>query len=140
MEKNFSGSQGYDDIIHLPHHVSSSRPHMPEIDRAAQFAPFSALSGFSEAIRETARQTDARIELGEDEKNSLNEEMRIIQARMAVHPEVTVTYFQPDPKKSGGAYITAIGHVKKIDICGRAVIMQDGRRIPMDEIVGLKSD
>lgn len=129
----------YDDIIHLPHPVSPSRPHMPQIDRAAQFAPFSALSGFAAAIEEAARQTEAKRELSEDAKDSLDEALRMIQARIDARPKAAITYFQPDPGKSGGAYITVTGRVKKIDAYGRAVVMQDGRTIPMGEIVGLES-
>ncbi len=129
----------YDDIIHLPHPVSPFRPHMPQIDRAAQFAPFSALSGFAAAIEKTARQTDARMELSEDAKVRLDEALQAIQARISINPEAAVTYFQPDPRKSGGAYVTVTGRVKKIDVYGQALVMQDGRSIPMEEIVGLES-
>lgn len=140
MNENFYNNHNYDDILYLPHHVSTSRPHMPKIDRAAQFAPFSALSGFSEVIGETGRLTQERVELGEQAKSELNEKLRMIQERIAVRPEVTVTYFQPDKRKSGGAYITATGRVKKIDIYRRTVVMQDGTQIPMEEIIRLKSD
>ncbi len=140
MNENFYNSHNYEDILYLPHHVSPSRPRMPKIDRAAQFAPFSALSGFSDAIGETGRLTDERVELGEEAKSELNEELRMIQERIAIHPEVAVTYFQPDKRKSGGAYITATGRVKKIDIYRRTVALQDGTQIPMEEIVRLKSD
>jgi len=105
----------YDDIINLPHHVSVTRPHMTAVDRAAQFSPFAALTGYDAAIRETARLTDERVELDEYIKDALNKRLQIIAERMKEQPEITITYFQPDTKKSGGANITDTGTVKKID-------------------------
>lgn len=98
----------YDDIINLPHHTSVSRPHMSAHDRAAQFSPFAALTGYGSAIAETARLTDARVELDEYTKADLNEKLCIMQERIAQQPEVSITYFQPDKVKTGGAYITAV--------------------------------
>lgn len=138
MENVHHNSHAYDDIIDLPHHVSSSHPHMPRIDRAAQFAPFSALSGFGAAIHETGRQTDIKIGLCEDEKNILDRKMRVIQEQIADHPKIMITYFQPDDLKDGGSYNTVLGRVKKIDTHGRMVIMQDGTRVPVDEILEIE--
>ena len=130
----------YDDILNLPHHVSASRPHMPAADRAAQFAPFAALTGYDAAVRETARQTDARLELDECEKEALNDKLRVLDEHLENAPEVTVTYFRPDDRKAGGAYVTVSGAVRKIDGYGRVVILADGGRIPIDEIAGIASD
>ncbi|HBQ29403.1 MAG TPA: hypothetical protein DD719_08525 [Desulfotomaculum sp.] len=124
----------YDDIINLPHHTSTSRPRMSAHDRAAQFSPFAALTGYDAAINETARLTDKRAELDEYSKADLNERLYIIQGQMDEQPEVSITYFQPDKKKSGGAYITATGCVKKIDEYERTLVMKDETKIPIDDI------
>ncbi|HBR07880.1 MAG TPA: hypothetical protein DD735_03155 [Clostridiales bacterium] len=127
----------YDDIIHLPHHVSATRPHMTAGDRAAQFSPFAALTGYDAAIKETARLTDKKLELDESMKDVLSRRLQIIADWMKKRPEISITYFQPDMKKSGGAYVTAIGTVKKIDEYERIVIMTDGTAIPIDEIISI---
>lgn len=132
--------KNYDDIINLPHHVSDKHPQMPIYDRAAQFAPFAALTGHDAAIRETARLTDERAELDENEKTQLDERLRMVQETLADQPNVTVTYFQPDGRKSGGTYVTVTGHVKKIDMYDHALIMTDGLRIPLDEIFGIEGE
>jgi hypothetical protein len=128
----------YDDIINLPHHVSATRPHMTTIDRAAQFSPFAALTGYDAAIKETARLTDERIELDEYLKDALRDRLQIIADRMKEHPEIAITYFQPDAKKNGGAYVTAVGSAKKIDEYERVVVMTDDTAIPIDEIIGVE--
>jgi hypothetical protein len=127
----------FDDIIHLPHHLSSTRPHMTTIDRAAQFSPFAALTGYDAAIKETARLTGERVELYEDMKDTLSDRLQIIAERIKEHPEVTITYFQPDAKKNGGAYTTAISTALKIDEYERVVVMTDGIAIPIDEIINI---
>ncbi len=127
----------YDDIISLPHHVSATRPHMTAGDRAAQFSPFAALTGYDAAIKETARLTDKKLELDESMKDVLSRRLQIIADWMKKRPEISITYFQPDMKKSGGAYVTAIGTVKKIDEYERIVIMTDGTAIPIDEIISI---
>ena len=113
----------YDDIIHLPHHVSKTRPQMAVSDRAAQFSPFAALTGHDAAIKETARLTEKRVELDEYIKEAINRKLQIIVDRIKEHPEIVVTYFKPDEKKDGGAYVTAAGMAKKIDQYQRVVIM-----------------
>lgn len=125
----------YDDIIHLPHHVSEKRSQMSGIDRAAQFSPFAALTGFGAAITETGRLTDSRIELDEYAKAALNEQFLRIQESLDAHPTVSVTFFQPDERKSGGAYLSITGAVKKIDEYERIVVMIDGQKVPIDGIV-----
>ncbi|MEA5014857.1 MAG: hypothetical protein VB099_09880 [Candidatus Limiplasma sp.] len=127
----------YDDIIHLPHHVSKKHPPMAIADRAAQFSPFAALTGHASAIAETARLTDTRIELDETAKIALSDRLQIILDRLKEHPQIQITYFQPDVKKEGGAYITAAGTVKKIDGYERVVVMTDGTAIPINEIIGI---
>ena len=101
----------YDDIIHLTHHVSSTRPHMPMTDRAAQFMPFRALTGYEDAVRETARYTDERIELTEDEKALLDMRLQKLADEISNQPKMTLTYFRPDKKKAGGAYICVTGQL-----------------------------
>lgn len=127
----------YDDIINLPHHVSTTRPHMSAIDRAAQFSPFAALTGYDSAIKETARTTDERIQLDKYEIDALNDRLQIIADRIKEHPEVEITYFQPDAKKKGGAYVTAVSSAKKIDEYERVIVMTDGTAIPIDEIISI---
>ena len=127
----------YDDIINLSHHVSATRPPMSAIDRTAQFSLFAALTGYDSAIKETARLTDERIQLDEYAKNALSDRLQIIADRIKEHPEVAITYFQPDAKKNGGTYVTAVSSAKKIDEYERIVVMTDGTVIPIDEIVSI---
>ena len=128
----------YDDIINLPRHISVKHPHMTVIDRAAQFSPFAALTGYDAAIRETARLTDERVNLDECAANILSDRLQIIAARISEQPEIAITYFQPDRMKSGGAFLTAAGVAKKINEYERIVVMNNGTTIPIDEIVGLE--
>ncbi len=128
----------YDDIIHLPRHVSAKHPQMSISDRAAQFSPFAALTGHGSAIKETARLTDERVELDEDRKDVLSERLQMIAERLKERPEITITYFQPDAKKDGGAYVTVAGTVKKIDGYQRVVIMMDSTEIPINEIISIE--
>lgn len=130
-------TEAYDDIISLPHHVSTKHSPMTTIDRAAQFSPFAALTGYESAIKETARLTDERITLDESVKNVLSNRLQIMADRIKEHPEITVIYFQPDARKNGGAYITAVGSVKKIDEYERIVVMANGTIIPIDEILSI---
>jgi len=127
----------YDDIINLPHHVSPTRPRMSMIDRAAQFSPFSALTGHDSAVKETARLTDQRIELSEDMKSEINDRLLFIAERKKEKTEIEITYFKPDEKKEGGAYITAFGSVKKINEYERVIIMNDGPKIQIDDIISI---
>lgn len=125
----------YEDIIHLPHHQSKTRPHMSIHDRAAQFSPFSALTGYEDAVKETARLTDQKIELSEETKSVLSAKLNLIQDSIEKRPEIAITYFQADEKKSGGEYVTEIGVVKRIDTYQRVVVMQNKMKIPIDDIV-----
>lgn len=130
----------YDDIINLPHHVSTSRPRMSARDRAAQFSPFAALTGFEDAVKETARLTDERVDLDEDAKAALNTRLLMIQEQLGDQPQVFITYFKPDDQKAGGAYITAKGCVKTIDEYERTVVMRDGTRIPINDIIKIDGE
>ena len=126
----------YDDIIHLPHHVSKTHPHMPIADRAAQFSPFAALTGHHEAIKEAGRMTSQKISLDENAKSILDQKLQMILERPS--QEITLTYFLPDPQKDGGAYIDYTGVIKKADTQKRLLIMEDHTAIPIDDIIDLR--
>jgi hypothetical protein len=130
----------YDDIIHLPHHVSNKHPPMRRSDRAAQFSPFAALTGYNAAVKETARLTDSKLELDETEKAMLNEKLQQLVEQLETKPQVRITYFSPDEKKNGGAYVTAFGAVRKLDTAAHALCLTDGKRIPIDDIYTLEAD
>ena len=127
----------YNEIINLPHHVSKTRPQMPMSDRAAQFAPFAALTGYDAAIKETGRLTDEKIEMDEEALNILNMKFQILARSLDDEPEVTFTYFKPDERKAGGAYLEVTGMVKKVDDCERLIVMQNGTKMPMDDILNI---
>ncbi len=128
----------YDDIIHLPHHVSSTRPQMSMEDRAAQFSPFAALTGYDAAIDETGRLTDEKIELDEDTLHILNAKIQLVIDNLSKKLEFYITYFKPDEYKEGGSYLTVSGVVKKVDDYERLLVMQDGTKIPMDDILNIE--
>lgn len=128
----------YDDIIDLPHHVSSTRPRMPMIDRAAQFQPFRALTGYEDAVRETARLTDRRMELTEEEKSRLDAALQRLMDSISSRPQVSVTWFQPDKRKAGGAYVTTTGRLKKIDDLEGVLILLGGERIVIEDILDIQ--
>lgn len=128
-------TNSYSDIIDLPHHVSLVRPQMSMMDRAAQFSPFAALTGYDAAIRETGRLTDQRIEPDESVLAVLNMKFQILISRLLTHPEVSFTYFQPDMKKSGGKYVTVSGTVKKFLEEENTLILLDGTKIPVIDII-----
>ena len=128
----------YDDIIDHPHYRSVKRPHMSTTDRAAQFSPFAALTGYDDAVEEAARLTSGRIELDESEKEVINERLSFIRDSLPDSPPVDITYYVQDERKSGGAYITATGRVQRIDPVTRAVRMDDGHIIPIDDIFGIE--
>ena len=130
----------YDDIIGLPHHVSATRPRMSMIDRAAQFSPFQALTGYGAAIQETGRLTDRKIELSEDERIVLDMKQQILLDNIRERPDVSITYFIPDERKDGGSYVTVTGNVKKIDDYQRLLILTDRAQIPLDEIIDIESE
>ena len=130
----------YREIIGLPHHVSPTRPQMPMSDRAAQFAPFAALTGYDSAIKETGRLTDERIELDEEALTTLDMKYQLLMDILDDEPEVSITYFQPDERKTGGKYVSATGAVKKVDDFERRIIMQDGLKILMDDVLSIDGE
>ena len=130
----------YDDIIHLPHPVSTRHPAMSNADRAAQFAPFAALTGYEAELAETARLTTARIELTESEQQLLNRVYCHLQAHIAELPRVTITYFQPDKRKDGGAYVTLTAPVKRIDEYTQSLILTTGETIPLSQILTITTE
>mgnify|MGYP003289619553 CR=1 FL=1 len=124
----------YDDIINLPHHISATRPQMSMHDRAAQFSPFAALTGYDDAVEETARLTDEQYELSEDARNRLDEQLKLIADRIDEQPEIEITYFVPDEKKNGGAYFTFKGNLRRIDEYAMELVFAEGTRINLDYI------
>ncbi len=131
-------SHEYDDIIHLPHHVSADRPHMPMIDRAAQFSPFAALTGYDAAIVETARLTDTKRELSEEQKEVISKQLHVLKSGLKTDPTVTITYFVPDSRKAGGTYRSVTGAAKKVDEYLGILEMSNGITIPFDDILSLE--
>ena len=130
----------YDDIIALPHPTSRRHPRMPAADRAAQFAPFAALTGYAAAIKETARETEAFIEPAEDEAAALDRQLRLLEKRIQNRPWVVLTCFQPDQRKAGGAYVEVQGRVKRLDAAAGAITLEDGREIPVSYILEIKEE
>lgn len=127
-------SDTYDDILYLPHPTSKVHPRMSRQDRAAQFSPFAALTGYEDTVKETARLTEERPILTEDEMAELDARLRLA---MELNTEVIVTWFRPDDKKSGGSYITAAGRIKKADELQRILTMEGGTQIPIDMITNI---
>lgn len=130
----------YEDIVNLPHPVSRYHVPMPLIQRAAQFAPFAALTGYDEAIEETGRQTDDRVALSESEIAILNRKLQILEQILDRRPEVSITYFVPDPRKKGGSYHTISGSVEKIDAQHQRIVMCSGEVISMGQLIGIEGD
>lgn len=127
----------YDDIINLPHHVSTNHPRMSMHDRAAQFAPFSALVGYEDAVAETSRLTEIRPDLDEQEQRELNAKLCDLAERIPDHPAVRFTYFVPDERKAGGAIIEVCGEVKKLVTADKIIILADGTIIPISDVLDL---
>lgn len=136
----------YDDIINLPHHVSTRHPQMSLIDRAAQFSPFAALTGHDAAIKETQRLTDDWVEPSGDRKELLDEKLQMIRESLSGGkvgqdlPKILFTYFKPDEKKCGGAYLSVQGKVRKIDEYSHQVILEDGTALAVEYIVGIEGE
>lgn len=128
----------YDDIMNLPHHVSSTRPHMAVADRAAQFAPFAALTGHDAAIKETARLTDEKLQLDENSKAAIDEKLRYLLEQD--ESEAIFTYFVPDKNKSGGAYVSHAGVVKKVDTIEQIITLTDGISFQIDDLYRIDGD
>ena len=136
--------ESYEDIIELPHHQSSRRPHMPLNERAAQFSPFAALSGYEAAITEAGRLTESFRELDENEKAALDEMLRYLQKNKASRPEIVISHFVPDEVKEGGAYVETEGRFLKLLAAEREIVLETGdekegeqSRISLDRIAGI---
>ncbi len=127
----------YDDIINLPHHVSPTRQRMSMHDRAAQFAPFAALVGYDDAVAETARLTESRPELDEQEQQAINERLAYIADHIHEQPDVRIKYFVPDEHKSGGAIVEVSGKVKKTSATDATIVLTDGCKIRLSDITDL---
>ena len=137
---NRNHEHDYDDIIHLPHHVSKTHPQMPLLNRAAQFSPFAALTGHAAAIQEAARLTDPFIEPDESRKELLNAQLQMIKEKLEQKPKIEVTYFRPDSRKSGGAYVTFCGQVQKIDENSRRILFVDGTSIQIEYLYAIDGE
>lgn len=124
----------YDDIIHLPRPISTTRAKMSPVDRAAQFSPFAALTGYDDAILETGRLTEHREEISECRHAELNDVLQQLLDQLDSHPLVRITRFQSDRRKEGGAYITEVHRIRKIDPYHREIWTTEGFAIPMDDI------
>ena len=131
---------GYEDILNLPHHVSKKHPRMSRHNRAAQFSPFAALTGYDSAIRETARQTNRRMDLGEDEQAEIGEKLRLLMDRAGERPEADFVVFVPDARKAGGEYVSLTARVKRVDELSRRVILADGREISFGDILEIDAE
>jgi len=130
----------YEDIVNLPPHISKKHPQPSMMDRAARFAPFAAITGYEEMVLEEARVTEEQIHLDEDAVALICEKINMIQEFIDEEPEVRITYFEPDKKKSGGAYITITGTPKRVDEYEQLLIMTDGKKIKFDSIYRLESE
>lgn len=140
MTSNRTDPHRYDDLLDLPHHVSVTHPHMSLYDRAAQFAPFKALTGYEDDVEETARLTDQRVELDADSIARLDARLRLLEERLADAPAVSITYFLSDERKDGGSYETVTGIVKKIDAIKHILVLRDGWQIPIGDICDIEGE
>ncbi len=129
--------QPYDDMLDFPHHVSSVHPQMPVKERAAQFAPFAALTGYGDVIQETGRQTCPKLELSESAQEEIKRKLDWLAAHAGQRPQITVTYFLPDQKKEGGAYVTMSGTVKRVDDVGHVLRFEGGEDVKIADILEL---
>ena len=130
----------YEDIVNLPRPISKKHPQPTMSDRAARFAPFAAITDYEAMVLEEARETEERIVPDENALSLLNEKLNILQEFPDKIPEIKVTYFVPDKKKSGGAYVTVKGSVKKIDAYKKILIMCDEKKIPIEDISKIESE
>lgn len=130
----------YEDIVNLPPHISKRHPQPTMMDRAARFAPFAAITGYEEMVLEEARVTEEWVDLTESALERLNKRLIILQEHLSEQPEITITYFEPDQRKSGGAYVTHTGVLKKIDLYEHLLIMMDGKKIRIDSVCELSCE
>ena len=131
-------TDNYDDIINLPHHVSTRHPQMSMMNRAAQFAPFAALTGHSAAIEETARLTESQQELADEDNEILNQKMTYLRETINEHPTISITYFEPDKRKSGGRYMSIEGQLQNIDDYNQTIVLKNGEAIPLKSILDIQ--
>ena len=131
-------TDNYDDIINLPHHVSTRHPQMSMMNRAAQFAPFAALTGHSAAIEETARLTELQQELADEDNEILNQKMTYLREVINEHPTISITYFEPDKRKSGGRYMSIEGQLQNIDDYNQTIVLKNGETIPLKSILDIQ--
>ena len=133
-------NKNYDDIINLPHFESKKHKRMSLEARSAQFAPFSALTGYEDIVKETARLTDKKIEIDDEQKQILNNKLQFILKNIDLFPEITFTYFVKDNQKSGGKYIEKTGIIKKIDNINGLIILKDKSKIKINDIINITSN
>ena len=131
-------TDNYDDIINLPHHVSTRHPQMSMMNRAAQFAPFAALTGHSAAIEETARLTESQQELADEDNEILNQKMAFLREAINEHPSISITYFEPDKKKAGGKYKSVKGQLQNIDDYNQTIVLKSSEAIPLKSILDIQ--
>lgn len=131
-------TDNYEDIINLPHHVSTRHPQMSMMNRAAQFAPFAALTGHSAAIEETARLTESQQELADEDSEILNQKMAYLRETINEHPTISITYFEPDKRKSGGRYMSIEGQLQNIDDYNQTIVLKNGEAIPLKSILDIQ--
>ena len=129
----------YDDIINLPRHVSKTHPHMSLADRAAQFSPFAALTGYEEAIKEAGRIVDEKIELSEEEKEEINRQLNYLNEHKKDNIQITITYFLKDMKKNGGSYRQITSNLKRLDEIGKTILLADNTILRIDDIRKIQS-
>lgn len=127
----------YVDIINMPHHISKTHPRMTLENRSAQFAPFAALTGYEDQVKETGRITDRKIDITDEIRNDLNIKLQIMQDKINMKPQITITYFIPDSKKEGGSYKTITSNVLKIDKYEQKIILKDKTEIAIAEIIDI---
>lgn len=139
-ENDWQKQNQYDDMIDLPHPTSARHRRMSVLDRAAQFSPFAALTGYEAAVQETARLTEDWREPDESVLEQLDEQLKLLREHLAERPVVHITYFLPDEKKTGGRYVSVTGQVRKLDEYEHQIIFTDGTRIPVSEIVEMESE
>ncbi len=132
-------SKEYADILNLPHHISKKHPRMSMHDRAAQFSPFSALTGYGEVISETARWTDEMADLDENCKAGLDQKLFLIMSKQEEKPRVTITYFRKDQQKAGGFYETMEGIIKKIDVHENTIVLESLEQVKIEDIIDIDS-
>ena len=135
---DYTNEHKYDDILNMPHHVSSTRPHMSMHDRAAQFSPFAALVGYDAAVKETARLTDEKQELTADKIADLNQKIAFLTEHADERPEITIEYFIPDEKKAGGMYVMLSGNFRRIDEYNHNMVFTSGEEIPLNDIFDIE--